>query len=264
MFDYVSQKQYRNPCSIWTLAFVLMMAWSTSGFTKGDIVASASDLKFALDEVHSQFQAEYRQSVKLVYGSSGLLYQQIVNGAPFGMLLSADEQYPIQLDKAGLAPNAGELYAIGRIVLLQRRDSTITLSVNKNELLELIRNAKKIAIANPQHAPYGRAAKEFLVSLGAWELAYPKLVYGENITQASSFVLAGGADFGISALSLALAPVIAKQSRYVLISDEHHGILKQRMVLTKHATPTVTQFYEYLRTPAARNILSRYGFTLPK
>lgn len=264
MLNYLRHNQRSALHTVGLIAFVLGVALSGIGLAKANIVAAASDLKFALDEIHTQFQAERRQSVKLVYGSSGLLYQQIVNGAPFEMLLSADEQYPTQLHQLGRTLNAGELYAIGRIVLLQKRDNAIPLAVNKNDLINAIQKAKKIAIANPQHAPYGRAAKEFLQSMGVWSLAEPKLVYGENITQATSFVLAGGADFGISALSLAQAPVISKQTRYTLISEEHHGALKQRMVLTKEASPVVMHFYDYLRTPIARDILNRYGFILPK
>lgn len=264
MLNYLRPKQRSGLHTLSFIAFALCISWSSISLAKANIVAAASDLKFALDEIHTQFQAEHRQSVKLVYGSSGLLYQQIINGAPFEMFLSADEQYPMQLHQAGRASNAGELYAIGRIVLLQKRDSVIPLSANKNDLSNAIQKAKKIAIANPQHAPYGRAAKEFLQSMGLWGLAEPKLVYGENITQTTSFVLAGGADFGISALSLAQAPVISKQMRYTLISEEHHGVLKQRMVLTKEASPVVMHFYEYLRSPIARDILNRYGFILPK
>ncbi|BDX22037.1 molybdate ABC transporter substrate-binding protein [Polynucleobacter sp. TUM22923] len=226
-------------------------------------VAAASDLKFAIEQIGVNFHKVNSQPIKLIFGSSGLLTQQAMNGAPFGMLMSADEQMIDQLHKAGKTEDAGQMYAIGRIVLMQKKDSALRISADKADLMKAIKRAKKIAIANPEHAPYGRAAKEYLQTLGLWEIAEPKLVYGENISQATTYVLTGAADFGISALSLALSPQLKSISSFVLIPEELHRPLRQKMVLLKGATPSVKAFYGYLQEPVARQVMSSYGFVLP-
>ena len=151
-------------------------------------VAAASDLKFAVEEIAANYKADKGQDVKLVFGSSGVLWQQTKNGAPFSLLMSADEAYIDDLSKNGLTVDEGTLYAIGRIVLLQKKGGSIQLNTDKDALIKAIQAAKKIAIANPDHAPYGRAAKEYLISMGVWDLAQPKLVFGENISQATMLV----------------------------------------------------------------------------
>jgi molybdate transport system substrate-binding protein len=200
----------------------------------------------------------------MVFGSSGVLWQQIKNGAPFAMFLSADEAYIDDLQKNGITLDGGSLYAIGRIVLLGKKNSPIKLSPDKDSMMKAIQSAKKIAIANPDHAPYGRAAKEFLMSMGVWDLIEPKLVFGENISQATIFALTGSADFAISALSLATAPVIKSQTNYVLIPDQLHKPLKQKMVLIKNHAPSAMDFYQYLQEPKSKQIMTRYGFLVPQ
>jgi molybdate transport system substrate-binding protein len=226
-------------------------------------VAAASDLKFAVEEIAANYKVDKGQDVKLVFGSSGVLSQQIKNGAPFSLLMSADEAYVDDLSKNGLTVDEGVLYAIGRIVLLQKRGSAILLSAEKDNLLKAIQAAKKIAIANPDHAPYGRAAKDYLVSLGAWDQAQPKLVFGENISQATMFALTGSADFAISALSLASSPQIQAQSSSVPIPDSLHKPLKQKMALIKSTAPSAKDFYLYLQEPKSRQVMRRYGFVAP-
>ena len=180
------------------------------------------------------------------------------------MFLSADETYIDDLQKNGITLDGGSLYAIGRIVLLGKKNSPIKLSPDKDSMMKAIQSAKKIAIANPDHAPYGRAAKEFLMSMGVWDLIEPKLVFGENISQATIFALTGSADFAISALSLATAPVIKSQANYVLIPDQLHKPLKQKMVLIKNHAPSAMDFYQYLQEPKSKQIMTRYGFLVPQ
>jgi molybdate transport system substrate-binding protein len=180
------------------------------------------------------------------------------------MFLSADEAYIDDLQKNGITIDGGSLYAIGRIVLLGKKNSPIKLSPDKDSLMKAIQAAKKIAIANPDHAPYGRATKEFLMSMGVWELIESKLVFGENISQATIFALTGSADFAISALSLATAPAIKSQATYVLIPDQLHKPLKQKMVLIKNHAPNATDFYQYLQEPKSKQIMTRYGFLVPR
>ena len=227
-------------------------------------VAAASDLKFALEEIAANYKTDKGRDLKMVFGSSGVLWQQIKNGAPFAIFLSADEAYIDDLQKNGITLDGGCLYAIGRIVLLGKKNSQIKLSPDKESLTKAIQIAKKIAIANPDHAPYGRATKEFLMSMGVWDLIEPKLVFGENISQATIFALTGSADFAISALSLVTAPVIKAQATYVLIPDQLHKPLKQKMVLIKNHAPSATDFYQYLQEPKSKQIMTRYGFVMPQ
>ena len=226
-------------------------------------VAAASDLKFALEEIAENYKVDKGQEVRLVFGSSGVLWQQVKNRAPFGLLMSADEAYIDDLYKNGLTVGQGSLYAIGRIALLQKKGNPTKLASDKDGLIKAITEAKKIAIANPEHAPYGRAAKEYLTSVGVWDLAQPKLVFGENISQATMFALTGSADFAISALSLAISPQVQAQSAYVLIPDHLHKPLRQKMALIKNSASSAKDFYQYLQESKSRQIMGRYGFTAP-
>ena len=237
----------------------LSISWAQTAPT----VAAASDLKFALEEIAANYKSDKGQDVKLVFGSSGVLWQQVKNGAPFGLLMSADEAYIDDLYKNGLTVDEGSLYAIGRIVLLQKKGNSIKLSADKDGLIKAILAAKKIAIANPDHAPYGRVAKEYLLNIGAWDQAQPKLVFGENISQATMFALTGSADFAISALSLASSPQIQAQANDVLIPDSLHKPLKQKMALIKNTAPSAKDFYFYLREPKSKQVMRRYGFIAP-
>ena len=245
------------------LLSILTLYVSISIAQTAPTVAAASDLKFALEEIAANYKSDKRQEVKLVFGSSGVLWQQVKNGAPFGLLMSADEAYIDDLYKSGLTKDEGSLYAIGRIVLLQKKGNSIKLSADKDGLIKAIQVAKKIAIANPDHAPYGRAAKEYLMNIGAWDQAQPKLVFGENISQATMFALTGSADFAISALSLASSPQIQAQANDVLIPDSLHKPLKQKMALIKNTAPSAKDFYLYLREPKSKQVMTRYGFIAP-
>ena len=236
---------------------------SASLAQKVPTIAAASDLKFAVEEIAANYKVDKGQDVKLVFGSSGVLWQQVKNGAPFGLLMSADEAYIDDLYKNGLTVDKGSLYAIGRIVLLEKKGSPIKLGTDKEVLIQAIKAAKKIAIANPDHAPYGRAAKEFLTNAGVWDLAQPKLVFGENISQATMFALTGSADFAISALSLASSPQIQTQSTSVLIPDGLHKPLKQKMALVKNNVASANDFYQYLLEPKSRQVMARFGFSAP-
>lgn len=226
-------------------------------------VAAASDLKFALEEIAANYKVDKGQEVRLVFGSSGVLWQQVKNGAPFGLLMSADEAYIDDLYKNGLTVDKGRPYAIGRIALLQKKGNSIKIGADKDSLIKAITESKKIAIANPEHAPYGRAAKEYLIGIGVWDLAQPKLVFGENISQATMFALTGSADFAISALSLAISPQVQVQSSYVLIPEHLHKPLRQKMALIKNGASSAKDFYQYLQESKSRQIMSRYGFVAP-
>ena len=232
---------------------------------------AASDLKFALTRVLGRFETETGHKVEITFGSSGSFAQQIRHGLPADLFMSADEGFVYQLADAGLTrmlagatgqtPDRGALYAVGRIALYVPSHSTIALDVALNGLKAQWSQVNKFAIANPEHAPYGRAAREALQTLGLWEQVLPKLVMGENISQATQMVETGAAQAGITALSLALAPELARSGRHLALPASLHAPLRQRMVLLKSATPSAVALYEYLQGAAAREILRSYGFS---
>lgn len=226
-------------------------------------VAAASDLKFALAQLAEQYQRQSSQHVELNLGSSGQFAQQIRQGLPVDLYMSADEEFVFQLADAGLTRDRGALYALGRIAALVPSASGLVLDERLGALRRAWPSIQHFAIANPEHAPYGRAARTALERLGLWELVRPKLVLGENIAHATQFVTSGAAQAGISALSLTLAPEVAKLTRHVVLPSHLHEPLRQRMVLLKGARPAATGFYDFLQGAGARQILGRFGFAAP-
>lgn len=240
---------------------------STAAFQGPPTIAAASDLQFALESIGKRFAAETGERVTLVFGSSGNLARQAMNGAPFELFLSADESFVDSLADAGYARDRGTLYAIGRIVLFAPRGSALAVDEQMNGLRALLvaqGRAVRFAIANPEHAPYGRAAEAALRARGLWDLLQPALVLGENISQTAQFATAGGAAGGILAYSLVLAPALKDRGTYVLIPESLHPPLRQRMVLLKRAGPVAQRFYDYLQGAGARALFEQYGFALPK
>lgn len=229
------------------------------------VVAAAADLKFALEEIATGFRKETGRSVKLTFGSSGTFATQIRNGAPFQLYLSADEEYVARLHADGYTRDAGALYAVGRIALIAPLKSRLPVDPELKGLAARLTSGgiKRFAIANPEHAPYGRRAEEALRKAGLWDRIGARLVMGENVAQAAQFATGGSADGGIVALSLAMSPQMKKLARYAVIPATWHTPLKQRMVLMKNADATAQSFYGYLQSPAARAVMRRYGFELP-
>lgn len=228
-------------------------------------IAAAADLKFALDEVVAAFRtAEPDVAVKVTFGASGNLCAQIENGAPFDVFLSADVVYPRRLIQEGMAREDSLFpYAIGHLVLWVPSSSPIDLAAGAAAVLDPA--ARKVAIANPEHAPYGRAAVAALKSLGVYEAVAPRLVRGENVAQTAQFVETGAADIGVIALSLALAPPMKTKGRYWEIPTSAHPPLEQAGVViaaTQHPREAAA-FREFMRSAKARAILARYGFVLP-
>jgi molybdate transport system substrate-binding protein len=253
----------------WLVILAMGIASLSSAFSVASdevpAVAAASDLKFALEEISNRFRVDTRQDVKLVFGSSGNFYQQIAQGAPFQVYLSADEEFIFRLADAGKTADRGTLYAIGRIVLFAPHGSSLKVDAELSGLkAELaVGQIQHFAIANPEHAPYGRAAEQVLKSRGLWDALQPKLVLGENVSQAAQFATSGSAQGGIFAYSLALSPKISALGSYILLPEELHQPLRQRMALIKGANDTAQKFYRYLQQPVAREIFKRYGFALP-
>lgn len=229
-------------------------------------IAAAADLKFAMDDLAARYHQMHPDvAIDATYGSSGSFYAQLTNKAPFDLFLSADINYPRQLADRGLAEKDSLfVYAVGRIVLWTPADSKLDVTSRGLEAL-LDPAAKKIAIANPQHAPYGRAAQAALTRHHLWEQLEPRLVLGENIAQAAQFVQSGSADAGIIALSLALAPQMKGRGQYYLIPLEDYPRLEQGGIILSGSNEksAVHAFQAYITSPDGRAVLKQYGFALP-
>jgi molybdate transport system substrate-binding protein len=224
-------------------------------------VAAAADLQSAMQDIASRYQKDTGKTVKITYGSSGNFFQQIRNGAPFDMFFSANVDYPKRLEAAGLTePDSYYSYASGKIVIWVPNDSKFDLNAGLQTLLDP--RVKKIAIANPLHAPYGQAAVAALQKEDLYEKVKDKFVLGENISQAASFVVSGSADAGIVALSLALSPTMKQKGRYVEIPATDYAPIEQACVILKSSQnkETASQFLTYVKSPAAAGILASYGF----
>jgi molybdate transport system substrate-binding protein len=228
-------------------------------------VAAAADLAYALPEIASAFKRDTGHEVKLSFGSSGNFARQIAGGAPFELFLSADESYVTFLQKRGLTEGDGVVYAIGGIVLFVPAGSGIKADPTLSDLTLAASDGrlKKLAIANPEHAPYGRAAKEALEKAGIWDRVKKRLVLGENVAQAAQFAMSGSAQAGIIPLSLAMAPALGGRGAFAAIPERFHRPLRQRMVLMKGASETAREFYRYLQQMPARELLENYGFEFP-
>jgi molybdate transport system substrate-binding protein len=227
-------------------------------------VAAASDLKFAMQEIAAQFEKQTGHKINVTYGSSGNFFAQIQNGAPFDLYFSADIDYPRKLEAAGLAePGTLYKYAIGRIVIWVPAGSPVDLSKGWAALLDP--SIQRISIANPKHAPYGRAAVAALQKAGIYDKVEPKLVYGENISQAAQFVESGNAQAGIIALSLTHAPAMRDKGRQWEIPVDAHPPIEQGTIVVKSSpNKTVARaFLDYFKSAPGRAVLESYGFTIP-
>ncbi|MFC0252405.1 molybdate ABC transporter substrate-binding protein [Massilia consociata] len=228
------------------------------------LVAAASDLAYCIDDLAAAFRKEVPGAVvKVSTGASGNFFAQIRNGAPFHVFLSADMMYPTELAKLGAADGATlRPYAVGRIVLW-----TLDPRLDVGQGLALLRDPRvaRVAIGNPDTAPYGRAARAVLERDKLWEAVQPRLVIGENIAQAAQFVQTGNAQLGIVSLATVRAPRMAGVGRYHLIDDKGVAPIEQGAIVTRAGSreALAARFVRFLGSPAARAILERNGFSLP-
>jgi len=228
-------------------------------------VATASDLNFAFKDLVTEYEKATGLHVKISLGSSGNFYSQIQNGAPFDLYFSADIGYPKKLEEAGLTvPGSLYRYAIGRIVVWVPRHSPLAVERLGIEVL-LDPSVRRIAIANPKHAPYGRAAVAAMQHFKIHDRVKDKLVLGENIAQAAQFVESGASDVGIIALSLALAPALKDMGKYWEIPADTYPSLEQGAVILKTSKnhKAATMFLEFVKGPQGQEIMRRYGFIVP-
>ena len=227
-------------------------------------VAAASDMQFALKEIAKRFEAERGQAVLLQSGSSGNLARQIMQGLMADIFFSADESFAFALADAGLTQGPGQRYASGRLAWLVASGSEQRPDARLAGLRAQMGAINRLSIANPEHAPYGRAAREALQRAGFWELVQPKLVLGENVAQAAQFVASGAAQAGIVSLSLARVPEVAKATRHALVDEDLHVPLHQRLVILKNALPAAQAFVDYIARPEMRELLRRHGLDDPR
>jgi len=226
-------------------------------------VAAASDLQFAMPELASQYEKGSGAKIELSFGSSGNFSAQIQSGAPFDLFFSADRSYAEKLILAGLAdPQSLYIYALGQLVLWAPGGANLKLTEKGLSALTDPR-VQKIAVANPEHAPYGRAAIAALQKAGLYAQLKPKLVFGENISQAAQFVQSGNAQVGIIALSLALSDSMKNGERWIVPTDYHPPLEQAAVLLNAGANKSKgAGFLEFVRSGAGRAILARYGFTV--
>jgi molybdate transport system substrate-binding protein len=250
------------------LALVVLFGCASPPSPTEVLVAAASDLNFPVREIIAGFERQTGHTVKLSLGSSGNFYAQIANGAPFDVFLSADITYPQKLEESDLTePGSIFVYGIGRIVVWARNDSP--LDFGNRGIQTLVDPAiHKIAIANPQHAPYGRAAVSSMQHFEIYEAVKSKLVLGENISQTAQLVQSGAADAGIIALSLAVGDTMKSAGSYWEIPLESYPKIEQGAVILKQARNAghldgAQAFMETLKSPEGQTVLKKYGFFLP-
>ncbi len=245
-------------CSVVTLLFPL---WAGAQEIK---VAAAADLQFALQDIAARFEKETGKVVRLTFGSSGNFFAQLQNGAPFDLFFSANLDYPKKLEVAGLTePGSYYEYATGKIVIWVPNDSKLDISVGLQSLANPA--IKKLAIANPQHAPYGQAAVAALKKENIYDKVSERFVLGENISQTASFVVSGSADVGIVALALALGPNMKDKGRFAEIPSNDYPPIQQACVILKSSQvkPSSRDFLQFLRRGSTKDLLRSYGFATP-
>jgi molybdate transport system substrate-binding protein len=258
--------RYRRLCLLAALALVLLAACGPKPPDRDFIVAAAADLRFAMDELARQFQQQHPAvAVKVSYGSSGHFYAQALNGAPFDVFCSADLAYPRQLAARGFAmPDSEFQYGVGRIVIWVPAASAI--DVEKAGIRSLLdASVRHIAIANPAHAPYGKAALAAMRSLGVYDAVASKLAYGENIAQTLQYVQMRSAEIGIVALSLALAPNVRDSGRYWEIPlDTYPRLVQGGIILktTRHPSEAGA-FRTFILGEEGKSVLKSFGFYPP-
>lgn len=227
-------------------------------------VAAASNLKFALTDLASQYRQQTGQKTEFSFGASVHLARQVQQGLPVQLFISADEEQVAWLAQAGLTRDGGQRYAMGRLALVSPKGSGIAVDQGLEVAVRALKPTDRLAIANPQLAPYGRAAQEMLQQAGLWPAVEKKLVLGDNIGQTTQFVLSGAAPLGITAYSLTLAPEAAQKLQVWPVPTALHAPLPQRLVLLRHAGPQAVAFRDFLLSPASRAIWLRHGYALPQ
>jgi molybdate transport system substrate-binding protein len=243
------------------LFFIIFTFGFTSAWAQSLTVVAAASLRFAMEDVVKEFKGQNPASkVDLVFSSSGKAYAQISNGAPYDVFFSADMDYPEKLHSEGHTLESVQQYAVGRLVLWQRRGGPVDLGKGIAGLDNPA--VQRLAVANPELAPYGAAAKEALIQQGLWEKLTPRLVMGENISQTAHFAASGAAQAGLIAYALALSEEMQRIGAFALVDESMHSPMPLGFVILKNAKniPLAQKFGAFALSPEGKTILSRYGF----
>jgi molybdate transport system substrate-binding protein len=230
------------------------------------LVAAASSLSGVLDEIADAFTGDTGLHIEIVFGASGTLTRQIQSGAPFELFLSADEEFATRLHASGHARDEGAVYALGRLVLFAPYGSPVDPGSGIEALGSLLDTGRirRFVIANPDLAPYGRAAEAALRDAGLWDRMRPRLVLGENVSQAAQFAASSDTSGGLIPLSIASTPAVSSRGTFAAVPEALYPPLRQRMALLSNAGPAAARFYEYVLGTVARDILERHGFGIPE
>jgi molybdate transport system substrate-binding protein len=228
-------------------------------------VAAASDLIHALEELGEDFRSQSGHTLRTSFGASGNLTRQILQGAPFDIFFSANEAYVLTLVKQGLTADGGSIYGLGHLAFFVPGNSALTLAPDLSSIGRALESGSlgRLAIPNPDHAPYGIAAREALQRAGLWSAVQSRLVLGENAAQAARFTVSGNVDAGFIPHAIAVAPNFRGRGRFVLVADHLYEPLRQRMVLIRGACAAAGEFFTFMQSPLARQTLARYGFQRP-
>ena len=229
------------------------------------VIAAAANLSFALPEIATAFERASGRRVKLSFGSSGNLARQIVQGGPYEVFLSADEEWVRFVRERGRAEDSGRVYAIGRLALFAPNGSPVKVDAELAGLAAALRagELRRVAIANPDLAPYGAAAREVLMRKGLWDALQGRIAMGENVGQIAQFALTGAVQAAFVPYSIARAPTFQGKGRATLVPSTLHTPILQSMTLLEGAGATARAFYEFMGTPESRAILERFGFSVP-
>ena len=241
-----------------------MLAWPPSpAASDAPLVAAASGMRFALAEIARDFSAETGIEIRLTLASSGKLTRQIENNAPFELFISADPSLVQKLADAGLTRGATAAVARGRLAIVAGGGSPLRPDAGLDGLKTALAAGRitRFAIASPQHAPYGRRAREALETAGLWVQLQDRLVVGENVAQATRFALTGAAEGGLVALSLLVPDKTVGADHFAVLPEAWHQPLVHSMVLLKNADQTTMKFFRFVQSPSAQRILARYGYT---
>lgn len=251
---------------IFALGFLFWIFSISFSFAQPVTVAVASNLKPAFEEIYQGFKLAHPQSqnIRIVYGSSGNLASQMKQGAPYDLFIAADESYPLRLVEAGLTRDRGVIYAVGHLALITNSAAGLSLSSSPESIKFLLTGAKKIAIANPELAPYGRASVQYLQAMKIWSEVQDKLIFAENISIAAVYVSTGAVKVGITALSLAMSPELSATTHYIALPDNLYNPIQQRMILKRNPAPTAVALFDYLQGTHARQVLVNNGYSIPK
>ena len=244
------------------ISFAILIATFSLSAQKVNI-AAAANLRYALEEIKTAYVKQHpKAKVNITFGASGMLVQQIMNGAMFDFFMAADNEFPVKLKEKGLTTGVMSTYAFGKLAIY-----STTLDVDKIGLKSLKDpSVKKIAIANPETAPYGERSVEFLKNKKLYEQLKTKIVLGENISQTAQFAFTGNAEIGFIALSLALAPEMAGKGNYYIVPQKLYKPIEQACILIK--TPVLNteaaKFRKFVLSPATKGIWEKFGYSVPE